>query len=311
MMVDARINAALPDHPKTKKLIRRLGQGAAWNLTRLFLWAAANRPDGRLSGMSDEDIEIAVDWLGEPGVFVVACADVRFLDGGEGNRSIHDWAEHNPWAAGSVKRSEKAKWAALCKQHGRPEAAQMMPEYAERLRVAAESELVAVPKREKELPVAVPESATSTHVAVPDSASSMPLAQFSSAPSPSPSPSPSPNTPLPPKGGGASRRKAEQQAEEPPGFVRFWTAWPKSERKQARGKCCEMWRSKNCERAVGDILTHVERKKRSNDWTKDGGAFIEAPLVYLRNQRWDGAEPAPQFVATAAAGPRPAWEGAR
>ena len=133
MATDARISTGLPSHPKTKKLIRRLGAGAAWHLVCLFLWVADNRSDGDLTGMTDEDIELAVDWAGDEGVFVQTLSAVGFLDGGEGSRLIHDWEEHNPWAAGSEKRSEKSRWAALCKRHGRAEAAQVMPEYAARL----------------------------------------------------------------------------------------------------------------------------------------------------------------------------------
>ena len=107
--VDARIAIGLPSHPKTKKLIRRIGEGGAWRLVCLFLWTAANRPNGDLSGMTDEDIELAIDWSGEPGAFIAAMIGVRFLDGEEGNRSIHDWAEHNPWAATASLRSEAGK----------------------------------------------------------------------------------------------------------------------------------------------------------------------------------------------------------
>ena len=53
-MIDARIAVTLPGHPKTKKLIRRLGDGAAWKLICLFLWAASNRPNGDLSGLLGE-----------------------------------------------------------------------------------------------------------------------------------------------------------------------------------------------------------------------------------------------------------------
>lgn len=168
MSVDARISTALPSHPKTKKLARRLGPAGPLACIYLFLWAAANRPDGDLSGMSDEDIELAVDWSGDEGAFVAAMIDVGFIDEDEGARKIHDWAEHNPWAAGSTARSEKARWAALCKKYGRQEAGRMMPEYAERMNYACD------------------EDATST----PESATSTPLARSSSAPSPSPSPSP-------------------------------------------------------------------------------------------------------------------------
>lgn len=138
MAGDARISTALPSHPKTKKLIRRHGDGAAWRLICLFLWVAENRSDGNLAGMSVEDIELASDWQGDEGAFVAALSDVGFLDGEEGGYSVHDWAEHNPWAAGAHDRSEASKWAALCKRYGRAGAAERMPEYAERMRTPPE-----------------------------------------------------------------------------------------------------------------------------------------------------------------------------
>lgn len=84
MAIDARIAVGLPQHPKTKKLIKRLGQAAAWNLVCLILWAASSRSDGDLSGLSDEDIELAADWTGADGAFVAALLEVRFLDGQDG-----------------------------------------------------------------------------------------------------------------------------------------------------------------------------------------------------------------------------------
>ena len=177
-MIDARISVGLPAHPKTKKLIRRLGEGGAWRLVCLFLWVAQSRPDGDLSGMTGEDIELAADWQGEEGAFIKTLIEVGFVEGEEGAHSIHDWQEHNPWAAGADARSEKARWIALCKHHGRLKAAEMMPEYASRIIKDADS------KQE-----ARPENANSCA----SSATSMHSAENSSAPSPSPSPSPSPN----------------------------------------------------------------------------------------------------------------------
>lgn len=160
-MIDARVNTSLPSHPKTKKLARRLGPSGPLGCIYLFLWAAANRSDGDLTGMTDEDIELAVDWQGEEGQFVGTMVDVGFIDGQEKARVIHDWAEHNPWAAGAEARSERSKWAALCKRHGRKEAALQMPEYAAKLEESAGS-----------MPVAVPESAASILVAESGSAPS-------------------------------------------------------------------------------------------------------------------------------------------
>lgn len=184
-MADARISTSLPTHPKTKKLIRRLGVGAAWHLVRLFLWVAENRSDGDLSGLSDEDLELAVDFDGEEGAFVHALRDVGFIDGEQGAGRIHDWEVHNPWAAGAEARSEKSRWAALCKRYGRDEAARSMPEYAARLPKQQTEQATGTQKASDNVPDAVPESATGT-----------PLAESGAAPSPLPLPSPLPS-PLP------------------------------------------------------------------------------------------------------------------
>lgn len=127
---DARIAVGLPAHPKTKKLIKRLGQASAWNLVCLILWAAQNRSDGNLTGMSEEDIELASDWSGEDGAFVEALTAVRFLDCVDGGYTLHDWIDHNPWAAGADARSAKARWNAAKRHHGIAEADRLVPEYA-------------------------------------------------------------------------------------------------------------------------------------------------------------------------------------
>lgn len=168
MATDARISTGLPSHPKTKKLVRRLGPGAAWSLVCLFLWAASNRSDGDLTGMSDEDIELAADWDGEVGTLVRELVQVRFLDGDSGARSIHDWCEHNPWAAGAEQRSMKARWNAAKRHHGVAEADRLVPEYA------------------------AVRNASSTTTAKAEHADLEQPAETSNAPSPSPSPSPTP-----------------------------------------------------------------------------------------------------------------------
>lgn len=175
MANDARIAVGLPAHPKTKKLIRRIGEAGAWYLVRLFLWAASDRSNGDLSGLSDEDIELAVDWSGEEGAFVEALANVGFIDGEEGARAIHDWEEHNPWAAGAEARSEKSKWAAMCKQYGREGAAKRMPEYAASIGFAPSMQAGEDPNSASGMPEALLESASGTPVA---ESSSAPLPSF-------------------------------------------------------------------------------------------------------------------------------------
>jgi len=127
MNTDARISVALPAHPKTKKLIRRGGQAAAWNLVCLFLWVSQSKPSGDLSGMTDEDIEIAAGWEGEEGKFVRLLSDVGFLDGHTNDYAVHDWEQHNPWAAGAERRSENSRVAAR-KRWGIAESSEKQPE---------------------------------------------------------------------------------------------------------------------------------------------------------------------------------------
>jgi uncharacterized protein YdaU (DUF1376 family) len=88
---------------------------------------------------------------------------------------------------------------------------------------------------------------------------------------------PEPRTPLPPSGA----------------FARFWAAWPKSDRKAARGKCEQLWRRGGFDASAEQIVAHVEAMKSSIDWRKESGAFIPAPLVYLNQRRWEGADNRP------------------
>jgi hypothetical protein len=75
-----------------------------------------------------------------------------------------------------------------------------------------------------------------------------------------------------------------------PGFTRFWEVWPKSERKDAQGKCHESWVKGKAEPHTERIIAHVERLKASTGWTKQNGEFIPAPLVYLNQRKWEGAD---------------------
>ena len=50
------------------------------------------------------------------------------------------------------------------------------------------------------------------------------------------------------------------------------------------------WVSKEFELQTDEIIRHVEWMKTTDAWLKQNGAFIPAPLVYLNQQRWDGAE---------------------
>ena len=74
------------------------------------------------------------------------------------------------------------------------------------------------------------------------------------------------------------------------GFEKFWKAWPASTRKGAKSECRKKWEKHYCETQANQIIKHVEWLKTTEQWIKSNGTFIPAPLVYLNQQRWDGAE---------------------
>ena len=71
--------------------------------------------------------------------------------------------------------------------------------------------------------------------------------------------------------------------------MRFWGSWPKHHRKQAQGKCWEVWRKADLDLTAEQIIAHVDGLK-DGAWTEEGGKYIPAPLVYLNQRRWEGAE---------------------
>lgn len=85
-------------------------------------------------------------------------------------------------------------------------------------------------------------------------------------------------------------QKQDQEQELPPGFARFWLVWPKTSRKESRGECLKAWKRAGAEAIAETVVAHVERLKTGVGWTKNGGEFVPAPLVYLNQRRWDGAE---------------------
>lgn len=75
-----------------------------------------------------------------------------------------------------------------------------------------------------------------------------------------------------------------------PSFESFWNAWPRSPRKEAKSKCLEKWEKLKLDFQATQIIRHVTWLKTTEQWQKGNGSFIPAPLVYLNQMRWDGAD---------------------
>jgi uncharacterized protein YdaU (DUF1376 family) len=71
-------------------------------------------------------------------------------------------------------------------------------------------------------------------------------------------------------------------------FAEFWQHWPKSQRKGSRKECLSVWTRRKLWLLADEILRHVEVMKTSKQWQDQ--AMIPAPLTYLNQSRWDGAE---------------------
>jgi hypothetical protein len=86
-------------------------------------------------------------------------------------------------------------------------------------------------------------------------------------------------------------------------FDEFWHAWPSNgmvySRKGQKSECLARWVARDLDAEGAHIVAHVEWLKGTDAWLKNGGQFIPAPLVYINQQLWDGAE----IPATAAVRP--------
>jgi uncharacterized protein YdaU (DUF1376 family) len=72
-------------------------------------------------------------------------------------------------------------------------------------------------------------------------------------------------------------------------FPEFWDAWPPSERRQDRKACLAKWKAHGLDAIADVILADIATKRETTKWRE---GYIEAPLVYLNNRRWeDGVQP--------------------
>ena len=125
--MDIRVDTKFFQHPKTLKLLRRLGPAGVIGLWRLWVWAAENRQTGYLHGLGPDDVDL-IAWpdldqtgpagrpadQGGPVSFCAVAKELGWLDQTEdGGLCLHEWSQHNPWAADAPSRSDKARFSKL------------------------------------------------------------------------------------------------------------------------------------------------------------------------------------------------------
>ena len=109
MNTDIRVSVSFRGHRKRKRLSMALGVAdCAGFLLDLWVSVALDRPDGVLNGLDAMDIALMAGWEGDPQEFLDAlmAPGSKFIDECDGVLVMHDWEEHNSWAAGAKHRSE-------------------------------------------------------------------------------------------------------------------------------------------------------------------------------------------------------------
>lgn len=72
--------------------------------------------------------------------------------------------------------------------------------------------------------------------------------------------------------------------EQLPGFAEFWAAYPK---KVAKPDAMKAWKQQKINGEQQDVLAAIVKLKGSEQWKKNGGAFIPNPATFLRQRRWE------------------------
>ena len=246
MNKDIRLSVSFFHHPKTIKLQSLLGSEGVLSLLRLWCYAGQWKPSGNLEGMNREEIEGAALYVGNPGMFVQVLLDVKFLNA---DLTLHDWQEHNPWAAGSSKRSDMARFSRMADTH---------PKLFKDLR---DKGVNAVSRKEYETLTEPQRNVNETLTEV---------VTIRLTPSPSPAPSLE-STPLPPK----------KPVAYPEWFEAWWQVYPaRNGIKTGKAKSYQLCRHLP-EADVALLMTATEKYAAITD-----NKFVKDPIRFFKDDYW-------------------------
>ncbi len=287
MNTDIRLKVSFLNHRKRKKLQRALGAEGVLAFIDLMLSSATNRPDGVLSGLSNEDISLDAQWEGDPDEFVITLCKVGLLDEANGCLAIHDWQDHNAYASDADMRSDAARFYNLKKYY---------PAKARELEEAGISTLTVeeYAKIKAELSGKSPTSSGAKSDRVGTDRAPDPL----NVPLPSPEPDPEhaqdayacvdnpsadpkpmhPPGPAPQEYSVEFLQLADQYPRKDEGLAAAWIAF----------KACKAAHAYPGNPIVLPILVQW---RVSTQWTDDGGRFVPAFSRWIRERRWEAGPP--------------------
>lgn len=111
------------DHPKTKRLARILGRGS--EVVPLRLWVFTARyfaADGKLTGISADELEQECHWWGDKGKMVAALVDCKWIHGRPGSFEVHDWLEYQGHIIAFSERGKLMNQIRWAKERGKNDA---------------------------------------------------------------------------------------------------------------------------------------------------------------------------------------------
>lgn len=293
MNTDIRLSVGFWSHPKVKRLAKCCGLEGVRSLQVLWLWAAQNRPDGNLHGMDSLDIELAADWAGEDGAFASELAG-RFLDGEEGHWILHDWAEHNPWAAGAPERSAQAKAAADARWKRRN---------GENMHSACSQHATSTNQHAHSnapLPSPSPEETSLNSKVLPQAEGISSSTRSASAPSkPGAARTKKPADHTSPETGYRTRKGRTLDGKRLDAFERFWSAYGYA---KGKAEAADAWLDipQLTEALVARIVSAAEREAAARPALIASGRTPKMAQGWITARRWeDGDEPVPRVMSAA------------
>ena len=272
MNIDIRLSLSFFDHPKTRKLQKRCGIEAVICLQKLWLWAADQRPNGALSGLDAEDIELAADWHGEDGAFVQTLLDCRWLDEEDGVYVLHGWEEHQGYASKSEERSEKARKAVNARWE----------------KQRANTDSIAENTASNTKPILNDTTSINENTASNTPETSINLTPLSLSLRSSDIPPSGEDTCvfLPEKEQQQEKPQAQSRSPYTQEFETFWQAYPKKTGKDAAYRA---WQAKKREKRLPELrqlIPKLDAAKRTEQWQRDGGQYIPNPSTWINQARW-------------------------
>lgn len=73
----------------------------------------------------------------------------------------------------------------------------------------------------------------------------------------------------------------------PPGMLSVWKAAPKIGRERSsRDEVLKVWKELKLEPIAAEVVRALEREKKTRDWMKENGEFIQGLHLWLKRKRW-------------------------